>query len=100
MESEKMKKPENPDRPDRYAHPEPCGEESGQLYCPETTKKEKYKEIYANFRGMESGKVKKTENPDRPDRYAHPDQTSTKPSLSREEERGMEWGRLKGGREG
>ena len=36
-------KPENPDRPDRCAHPEPCGEESGQLYCPETTKKEKYR---------------------------------------------------------
>ena len=63
-------KPENPDRPDRCAHPEPCGEESGQLYCPETTKKEKYKEIYANFRGMEGGKP---ENPDRPDRCAHPE---------------------------
>ena len=60
-------KPENPDRPDRCAHPEPCGEESGQLYCPETTKKENSrerkilkrntkKEIYANFRGMEGGK--------------------------------------------
>ena len=99
-------KPENPDRPDRCAHPEPCGEESGQLYCPETTKKEKerkrntkkekYKEIYANFRGMEGGKP---ETPDRPDRYAHPDQTPTKPSPSRERERdGM--GRLKGGRDG
>ena len=63
-------KPENPDRPDRCAHPEPCGEESGQLYCPETTKKEKYKEIYANFRGMEGGKP---ENPDRQDRCAHPE---------------------------
>jgi hypothetical protein len=63
-------KTENPDRPDRYAHPEPCGEESGQLYCPETTKKEKYKEIYANFRGVEGGKP---ENPDRPDRCAHPE---------------------------
>ena len=70
-------KPENPDRPDRCAHPEPCGEESGQLYCPETTKKEKYKErkrntkkeIYANFWGVEGGKP---ENPDRPDRCAHP----------------------------
>ena len=52
-------KPENPDRPDRCAHPEPCGEESGQLYCPETTKKEKYKKENSRERKILKRNTKK-----------------------------------------
>ncbi|MBR4565170.1 MAG: hypothetical protein IKO26_12030, partial [Paludibacteraceae bacterium] len=50
---------ENPDRPDRCAHPEPCGEESGQLYCPETTKKENSRERKILKRNTKKEKYKK-----------------------------------------